>query len=54
MRDLIKPIQNNIDALRFAIEFDIYDLTRDQQDAMLHRLDAIQDIVDKVKSERGK
>lgn len=29
MRDLLKPIENNIAALRFAIEFDIYDLTKD-------------------------
>lgn len=54
MRDLLKPIQNNIDMLRFAIEFDIYDMTHDEQDSMLNRLDQIQEILEKVKSKRGK
>ena len=52
MRDLLKPIENSIAALRFAIEFDIYDLTKDQQEAMLHRLDEIYAIVENVKSKR--
>ena len=51
MRDLLKPIQNNLDALRFSVEFDIYDLTKDQQEAILNRLDEIESIVNKVKSE---
>lgn len=52
MRDLLKPIENNIAALRFAVEFDIYDLTKDQQEAILNRLDQIQMIVEKVKSKK--
>ena len=52
MRDLLKPIQNSIDALRFSVSFDIYDLTRDQQEAISVRIDQIQEIIDKVKSER--
>ena len=52
MRDLLKPIENSIAALRFAVEFDIYDLTKDQQEAILNRLDQIQMIVENVKSKR--
>ena len=52
MRDLLKPIENNIAALRFAIEFDIYDLTREQQEAILNRLDQVQMILENVKSKK--
>lgn len=52
MRDLLKPIQNGLDALRSAVEFDIYDLTREQQEAILNRLDQVQMILENVKSKK--
>ena len=49
MSDMIKCIQNNIQNLRFSINFDVYEFNKEQQDAMLHRLDEIETIVNKVK-----
>ena len=52
MSDMIKCIQVNIENLRFSINFDVYEFSTGQREAMLHRLDEIETIVNKVKSKR--
>lgn len=52
MSDLLRCIYANIENLRFSINFDVYEFSREQQDAMLHRLDEIEAIVNKVKESK--
>lgn len=52
MSDLLRCIYANIENLRFSIDFDVYEFSTDQREAMLHRLDEIETIVNKVKSKR--
>lgn len=49
-RDLVKVIERNIENLRFSLEFDRFDFTREQRESMLFRLGEIRKIVDEVKS----
>lgn len=53
MGNLLRCIYACIENLRIAINYDVYDLSREQQEAMLNRLDEIQTIVDKVKEGTG-
>lgn len=48
-RDLMKVIETNLENLRFSVEFDRFDFTRDQQESIFVRLDEIKKIVDEVK-----
>lgn len=47
--DLMLPIQNSLDALKFAIDFNHYDLSEEQREALLNRCQQMQEILDKVK-----
>lgn len=49
--DLMLPIQNSLDALKFAIDFNHYDLSEEQREALLNRCQQMQEILDKVKVE---
>lgn len=46
--DLMLPIQNSLDALKFAIDFNHYDLSEEQREALLNRCQQIQDIINSV------
>lgn len=46
--DLMLPIQNSLDALKFAISFNTYDLSVEQREALLIRCQQMQEILDKV------
>ena len=43
------PIYNSLDALKFAVKFNTYDLSEEQREALLNRCQQIQEIVEKVK-----
>ena len=49
MMDLMVPIQNSPDALKFAVKFNTYDLSEEQREALLNRCQQMQEIVEKVK-----
>lgn len=49
MSDMLERIESGIANLRQAIKFDIYEFNNSQQEAMLHRLDEIENVVNKVK-----
>lgn len=54
MSDMLRCIYANIRNLRFSIEFDVYDLSKEHQESMLNRLDEIESILRKVEAEGGK
>lgn len=49
MSNMLERIETDIAKLRSSIEFDVYEFNRDQQEAMLHRLGEIENVVNKVK-----
>lgn len=53
-RDLIHVIECNIENLRFALDFDRFNFSISEQEAMVMHLDAISNIVKEVKRKESK